>query len=205
MPLSVKLERLFDDSLLEYLLKVEGRKKSTCGMDGVYPSELRKFWKDNNDIFRELILAERYIPVLAEKIKIPKPESKKKREIIIYCVVDRMIMHGLFILLYRYFERRFSRYSYGFRQGKGCHDALRHAINTMNDGYDNVIRIDIKEFFDSINHDQLIRILDKDIVDSFNEAKNNPALQAQVVRESNKFEEREDSMFNQKDYDRNER
>ena len=47
--------------------------------------------------------------------------------------------------------------------------------------------------------------LDKDIVDSFNEAKNNPALQAQVVRESNKFEEREDSMFNQKDYDRNER
>ena len=165
MPLSVKLERLFDDSLLEYLLKVEGRKKSTCGMDGVYPSELRKFWKDNNDIFRELILAERYIPVLAEKIKIPKPESKKKREIIIYCVVDRMIMHGLFILLYRYFERRFSRYSYGFRKGKGCHDALRYAINTMNDGYDNVIRIDIKEFFDSINHDQLIRILDKDIVD----------------------------------------
>ena len=47
--------------------------------------------------------------------------------------------------------------------------------------------------------------LSEDIVQSFEEAKNNPTLQAQVVRESNKYEEKENSMFNQKDYDRNER
>ena len=35
----------------------------------------------------------------------------------------------------------------------------------------------------------------------FDEAKNNPALQAQVVRESNRFEDRENDMFNHKDYD----
>ena len=67
----------------------------------------------------------------------------------------------------------------------------------------------LKEFAEFIDISSIekkdFHFLDKDIVDSFNEAKNNPALQAQVVRESNKFEEREDSMFNQKDYDRNER
>ena len=41
---------------------------------------------------------------------------------------------------------------------------------------------------------------------SFDEAKNNPALQAQVVRESNRFEDRENDMFHHKDYnDRDER
>ena len=47
--------------------------------------------------------------------------------------------------------------------------------------------------------------LSEDIVQSFEEAKNNPTLQAQVVRESNKYEEKENSMFNQKDYDRDDR
>ena len=40
-----------------------------------------------------------------------------------------------------------------------------------------------------------------DIVSSFEEAKNNPALQAQIVRESNKYEDRENNMFKPKEYD----
>lgn len=47
--------------------------------------------------------------------------------------------------------------------------------------------------------------LSDDIISAYDEAKNNPALQAQVVRESNKFEERENSMFNQKEYERDDR
>ena len=48
--------------------------------------------------------------------------------------------------------------------------------------------------------------LSEDIVQSFDEAKNNPALQAQVVRESNRFEDKENDMFNHKDYnDRDDR
>ena len=43
--------------------------------------------------------------------------------------------------------------------------------------------------------------LDTDIVSSFEEAKNNPALQAQIVRESNKYEDRENNMFKKKEYD----
>ncbi len=44
--------------------------------------------------------------------------------------------------------------------------------------------------------------LDSDIIDAYNEAKNDPTLQAQVVRESNRYEERESDMFNKKDYER---
>ena len=47
--------------------------------------------------------------------------------------------------------------------------------------------------------------LSEDIVKSYDEAKNDPNLQAEVVRESNKFEDRENSMFEHKNYDREER
>lgn len=42
--------------------------------------------------------------------------------------------------------------------------------------------------------------LSEDIIEAFDEAKNSPALQAQVVRESNKYEDRESDMFNHKEY-----
>lgn len=47
--------------------------------------------------------------------------------------------------------------------------------------------------------------LSEDIVNAYNESKNDPNLQASVIRESNKYEDRENSMFNQKNYDRDER
>lgn len=47
--------------------------------------------------------------------------------------------------------------------------------------------------------------LSEDIVKSYNEAKNDPNLQASVVRESNRFEERENSMFEHRKYDREDR
>lgn len=43
--------------------------------------------------------------------------------------------------------------------------------------------------------------LDSEIIDAFDEAKNNPALQAQVVRESNRYEEHENSMFSHSERD----
>lgn len=48
-------------------------------------------------------------------------------------------------------------------------------------------------------------LLSDDIISAYDEAKNNPSLQAQVVRTSNIIEDREDSMFNQREYERDER
>lgn len=47
--------------------------------------------------------------------------------------------------------------------------------------------------------------LNEDILSAYEEAKNNPALQAHVVRESNRFEENENNMFSNKNYERDER
>lgn len=47
--------------------------------------------------------------------------------------------------------------------------------------------------------------LSEDIVSAYNESKNNPELQADVVRESNKLEQKDNDMFNHKEYDKDER
>lgn len=61
--------------------------------------------------------------------------------------------------------------------------------------------IEDKKSFEKKN----FHFLNEDIVNAYNESKNDPNLQASVIRESNKYEDRENSMFNQKNYDRDER
>ena len=61
--------------------------------------------------------------------------------------------------------------------------------------------IEDKKSFEKKN----FHFLSEDIVNAYNESKNDPNLQASVIRESNKYEDRENSMFNQKNYDRDER
>lgn len=66
------------------------------------------------------------------------------------------------------------------------------AIHYANDFIDDKKSIEKKNF----------HFLSDDIIKSFNEAKNNPALQAQVIRGANMIEDIENGVFNQKDYDR---
>lgn len=61
--------------------------------------------------------------------------------------------------------------------------------------------IEDKKNFEKKNY----HFLSEDIVRAYDEAKNDPIIQAEVVRESNKFEDRENSMFQNKNYERSER
>ena len=62
--------------------------------------------------------------------------------------------------------------------------------------------IDDKKNYEKKNY----HFLSEDIVKAYDDAKNNPTLQAQVVRENNKYEDRESDMFSHRDYsDRDDR
>ena len=61
--------------------------------------------------------------------------------------------------------------------------------------------VDEKKNFEKKN----FHFLDTDIVDTYKNAKSNPSLQAEFIRESNNIENRENEMFKENDYDRGER
>jgi len=50
------------------------------------------------------------------------------------------------------------------------------------------------------NEKRNFHFLSDDIVESFDSSKNDPSLQAQIIRDSNKYEEREDDMLNHKEH-----
>ena len=53
-------------------------------------------------------------------------------------------------------DRQFSDYSYGFRPNRCAHGAVLKAREYIEEGYKWVVDIDIKKFFDRVNHDMLM-------------------------------------------------
>lgn len=77
--------------------------------------------------------------------------------------LDRTIQQAIAQPISDIYEEVFSDYSYGFRPGRSCHDAIRQALEYLNDGYEWVV--DIEQFFDKVNHDKLIQILREQVND----------------------------------------
>ncbi|XKW59022.1 reverse transcriptase domain-containing protein [Candidatus Phytoplasma australasiaticum] len=74
-------------------------------------------------------------------------------------------------LLTPYFENIFSEWSFGFRTKKSCHDAIKRVKQRFK-GIDYLVKIDLKGYFDTINHEILMR--------TFSEPKNHVMMLSNV-------------------------
>ena len=63
------------------------------------------------------------------------------------------------------FEAAFRPTSYGFRPGRGCHDALREVDRLLKDGFTFVVDADLEGYFDSIPHERLMERIGERISD----------------------------------------
>lgn len=91
---------------------------------------------------------------------IPKPGKKEMRPLGIPNLIDRAHQSLLVLILEPQWEAHFSDHQYGFRRGRGPHDAInliqRHLRKA---GPKWVLEIDIEKFFDGIDHNELLRRL----------------------------------------------
>jgi len=78
------------------------------------------------------------------------------RQLGIPTVRDRLVQQMLVQALEPFFEPSFSDSSYGFRPARSTHDALRAASEYVADGFVIAVDIDLKAFFDEVNHDVLM-------------------------------------------------
>ena len=107
-----------------------------------------------------------YATVASFNLKKAAKDNGKKRPLGIPTVLDRVIQQAIAQPIIEIYEAIFSEYSYGFRPGRSCHDAIKQALDYLNEGYEWVIDIDIEQFFDKVNHDKLIQILREQVNDS---------------------------------------
>ena len=139
--------------------------KGAGGIDEMTVNELGEYIRENKDRIVNSIRNRTYMPKPVRRVYIPKSNGKK-RPLGIPTVLDRTIQQAIAQPISDIYEEIFSEYSYGFRPNRSCKDAIKQALEYLNDGCEWVIDIDIEQFFDKVNHDKLTQILREQVNDS---------------------------------------
>ena len=132
--------------------------KGGAGVDGMKVSELAAYMAENRTLITEATENGTYRPQAVLGVEIDKA-SGGKRLLGIPTAVDRMIQQAIQQVLSTIYDAEFSAYSYGFRPNKGAHQAISQGLTYINSGYQDIIDLDLKSFFDVVNHDLLMSIL----------------------------------------------
>ena len=142
------------------------RKDAASGIDRVTKEEYGKDLEANLSGLVERLHRMAYIPQPVRRVYIPKPGSTKQRPLGIPALEDKLVQAGLVRILEAIYEGDFIDDSYGFRPGRGCHDALRTLSTEVEGGSVHVIvEADVKGFFDKVQHDWMLDFLGHRIAD----------------------------------------
>jgi RNA-directed DNA polymerase len=148
-------EVLRRENLIRALRRVRS-KQGAPGIDGMSVEELTPYPKEHWACIREGLLKGTYEPRSVRRVEIPKANGKGVRPLGIPTVLDRLIQQAILQELSPIFDPHSSESSYGFRPGRGCHDALEAARGHVEAGYRWVVDVDLDKFLDRVNHDMLM-------------------------------------------------
>jgi RNA-directed DNA polymerase len=158
------IERLVErGTMREAYARVVGN-KGAAGVDKMTVEALKPWLQAHWVEVKGRLLRGTYRPEVVRGVEIPKPNGGK-RQLGIPTVVDRFIQQALHQILSPIFEPEFSANSYGFRPGRGAHDAIRKAKEYQLAGKRWVVDIDLAKFFDEVNHDLLMARIAKKVRD----------------------------------------
>ena len=138
--------------------------KGVAGVDG---QSIERFAARAEEYLAELSRALRegsYRPQAVKRVDIPKGDGRT-RPLGIPTVKDRIVQQAVRLVIEPIFEAGFHDGSYGFRPGRGCHDALREVDRLIKDGYAYVVDADLAGYFDSIPHDCLMARIEAKVSD----------------------------------------
>ena len=162
------------NNLLELILRKDNlnkaykqvkRNKGKGGIDGMQVDELLPFLRENQRSLIQKIREGKYKPSPVRRVEIPKETKGEYRQLGIPTVVDRVIQQAIAQELTPIYEEQFSENSFGFRPGRGAHDALRQCQKNVDEGYVYVIDMDLEKFFDTVSQSKLIEVLSRTIKD----------------------------------------
>ena len=152
------------DNLKESHKKLCGNKAT--GVDGTTKAEYGKELEKNLTELIQKMKIQAYKPQPARRVYIPKPGSDEKRPLGIPSYEDKLVQDIIAQILNVIYEPEFLDFSYGFRPGRSCHDALKELnkiIVARRTNY--IVDTDIKGFFNNVNHDWMMRFLQERIAD----------------------------------------
>lgn len=143
-----------ENILLAYRNIKKNKGSTTVGTDGKNISEYRKMNEtDFVKYFQNKL--QNYFPKSVRRVEIPKPNGKT-RPLGIPCMDDRIIQQSIKQILEPICEAKFHNHSYGFRPNRSTKHAISRCMSLINRAkLHYVVAIDIKGFFDNVDHSKL--------------------------------------------------
>jgi group II intron reverse transcriptase/maturase len=138
--------------------------KGVAGIDNMPVSEFAAWFEKEGDNLLKALQTGKYQPQAVKLAEIPKPNGGT-RKLGIPTVTDRIIQQAITQVLSPIYEQQFSNHSYGFRPNRSAHQALKKASEYVESGNTVVVDLDLKNFFDVVNHHRLMHRLTKTIGD----------------------------------------
>ena len=132
--------------------------KGSAGVDGMSVKELHGYFRENRDTLTASLRNGTYLPQPILGISIPKSNGKT-RLLGVPTMVDRMLQQGVAQSIAIKFELEFEDKSYGFRPNRNAQQAVLKAKEYINAGYQHIVDMDLKSFFDEVDHYLLLQLL----------------------------------------------
>src|SRR4249920_1268763 len=133
------------------------RKDGAVGVDGVTAAEYEQDLEGNLQRLLDRAKSGTYHAPPVRRVHIPKGgSSTETRPIGIPTLEDKVLQRAVVMLLEPIYEQDFLDCSYGFRRGRSAHQALESFRNRLMDcrgGW--VLEVDIRKFFDNLDHGHL--------------------------------------------------
>jgi RNA-directed DNA polymerase len=160
------IDKVQSEATLKAAFTEVAANKGAAGVDHV---SVEHFAKDKDANLRRLSEELRrgsYQPQQIRRHYIPKLGSTEMRPLGIPTVRDRVVQTALRMVLEPIFEQNFAKHSYGFRPNRGCKDALRRVQELLNTGYNIIVDVDLKSYFDTIPKDRLMALIRQKVTDA---------------------------------------
>ena len=141
------------------------RNDAAVGVDGVTKEQYGQALEDNLRSLHERLVSKQYRHQPIRRVHIPK-ERGKTRPIGISAYEDKLVQDALREVLEAIYEQDFLECSYGFRPGRGAHDAIRALDRIAHQGKVSwILEADVVSFFDSLDRTQLKEMLQIRVAD----------------------------------------
>jgi RNA-directed DNA polymerase len=150
--------------LMAQAFKSVKRNRGAAGIDKVSVGMFDANRDENLTALMRDLKTGRFEPCPLRRAYIPKSRTQR-RPLGIPAVRDRVAQEVVRRLLNPIFERQFHNASYGFRQGRNCHQAVQRVLQLYRQGHKVVLDADIQGFFDNIPHHVIMAAVAAEVAD----------------------------------------
>lgn len=144
-------------NLLQAMYKVQ-QNHGSAGVDYMPVTRLSELMAIDQPALIDKVRSNSYLPQSILGVEIPKGNGKY-RLLGIPTVTDRLLQQAVMQVVAIRFEKEFSDHSFGFRPRRNINQAVLQAQGYINEGYQDIVDIDLKSFFDEVDHCYLLQLL----------------------------------------------